>query len=218
MKRRWMAAAWLALGWIAPATGLEAREPAPQGEWVSLFDGKSLGGWDRRWSCAGRGRARWEVKDGAIVGTRPSPRCCSAPRGDYKNFRYKAELKINDKGNSGMYVRTLKKAASFTKGYEVQVNSTHADPIKTGSLYTHWSTSSRQLVKPGDLVHAGGRGGRRQGLARARSCTHSSRVTVDGRHSSTTFIDHSNESSERGLFRLPAARPGQQGSRSARSR
>ena len=26
-----------------------------------------------------------------------------SPRGDYKNFRYRAELKINDGGNSGMY-------------------------------------------------------------------------------------------------------------------
>ncbi len=58
-----------------------------------------------------------------------------SPRGDYKNFKFRAELKINDKGNSGMYVRTAKKA-SFTDGYEIQVNSTHSDPIKTGSLYT----------------------------------------------------------------------------------
>ena len=34
-----------------------------------------------------------------------------------------------------MYFRTPK-ANSFSGGYEVQVNSTHKDPIRTGSLYT----------------------------------------------------------------------------------
>jgi hypothetical protein len=63
------------------------------------------------------------------------PSMLYSPRGDYKNFKYRAEVKINDKGNSGMYVRTPKEA-TFMKGYEIQVNATHRDPIKTGSLYT----------------------------------------------------------------------------------
>jgi hypothetical protein len=59
-----------------------------------------------------------------------------SPRGDYKNFRYRVELKINDHGNSGMHIRTPEEA-TFTKGYEIQVKSTHGDPIKTGSLYSY---------------------------------------------------------------------------------
>ena len=58
-----------------------------------------------------------------------------SPKGDYKNFRFRAEIKINDHGNSGMYFRAEKKN-SFTVGYECQINSTHGDPIKTGSIYT----------------------------------------------------------------------------------
>jgi hypothetical protein len=72
-----------------------------------------------------------------------------SPRGDYKNFRYRVELKINDHGNSSMHIRTPKEA-TFTKGYkgyEIQVNSTHGDPIKTGSVYTYVHVF-KQLVPP----------------------------------------------------------------------
>jgi hypothetical protein len=44
------------------------------------------------------------------------------------------EAKINDGGNSGQYFRA-RFGPSFPKGYEAQINSTHRDPIKTGSLY-----------------------------------------------------------------------------------
>ncbi len=57
-----------------------------------------------------------------------------SPTGDYKNFRFRAEVKISDKGNSGLYFRTEKKA-SFSAGYEAQIDSTHTDPIRTGSIY-----------------------------------------------------------------------------------
>ena len=45
-----------------------------------------------------------------------------------------------------MYIRTPKEA-TFTKGYEIQVNSTHKDPVKTGSVYTY-VLIYKQLVPP----------------------------------------------------------------------
>lgn len=72
--------------------------------------------------------------DGNLVGSGGQSMIFS-PKGDYKNFKFRAELKINDHGNSGMYFRTPK-GNTFMKGYECQVNSTHADPIRSGSLYT----------------------------------------------------------------------------------
>ena len=41
---------------------------------------------------------------------------------------------INDKGNSGQYFRT-QFGPGFPKGYEAQINATHRDRIRTGSLY-----------------------------------------------------------------------------------
>jgi hypothetical protein len=52
-------------------------------------------------------------------------------RRDYANFHVRAEVKINDKGNSGVWFR-LK--PDVLEGYEAQINSTGDDPAKTGSL------------------------------------------------------------------------------------
>jgi serine/threonine protein kinase len=106
-------------------------EPATKEEWVSLFDGKTLGGWTTADGTSGN----WKVEDGAITCSGSQSHLFS-PRGDYKDFHYRVEIKINDKGNSGMYFRT-KKANGFPPGYEAQVNSTQSDPIKTGSLHGH---------------------------------------------------------------------------------
>jgi hypothetical protein len=66
--------------------------------------------------------------------------------GPYKNFKYRAEVKINDKGNSGLYFRTTRKPG-FLDGYEAQIDSTHTDPIRTGSLYGFCHVY-KELVKP----------------------------------------------------------------------
>src|SRR5262249_58762389 len=75
----------------------------------------------------------WAVEDGVIVGRGPVGHLFSE-RGDYENFVYRMEAKINDKGNSGQYFRA-QFAPGFPPGYEAQINSTHGDPIRTGSLY-----------------------------------------------------------------------------------
>ena len=132
MNRRWKAGLWLALGCLAPTLAPAADKPDASPGWVSLFDGNTISGWT---SVPFPGQTTsWEVKDGVLEGSGGQSMLYS-PRGDYQNFKYRAEVKINDKGNSGMYVRTPKEA-TFMNGYEIQVNSTHKDPIKTGSLYT----------------------------------------------------------------------------------
>jgi hypothetical protein len=131
MNRRGKLIAWVACGLLVPALGLAQQKEESTGEWVSLFDGKTLGGWTTADGTPGN----WTVEDGAIHGSGPASHLFS-PRGDYKNFKYKAEVKIADKANSGMYFRTVKEK-NFPTGYEAQVNSTHGDPVKTGSLYNH---------------------------------------------------------------------------------
>lgn len=110
-------------------------------KWISLFDGKSLDGWEK----IGQEASVWEVKDGAISGSGPASMLVCT-KGPYKNFKYRAEIKINDKGNSGLYFRTTRKPG-FTDGYEAQIDSTHTDPIRTGSLYGMCHVY-KQLVKP----------------------------------------------------------------------
>ncbi len=120
--------------WTLALVGL-LLAPAARAEegWVSLFDGKTMSGWEFL-KLDPKGDSDWKVKDGALVGT-GSASMIYSPKGEYKNFKVRAELKVNDKGNSGFYFRA-RKEPSFTVGYESQVNATHADPIRTGSIYT----------------------------------------------------------------------------------
>jgi hypothetical protein len=118
------------LGLLLPLCAAEKKteEKAEKG-WVQLFNGKDLTGWKTH----PEDKAKWEVKDGILIGTGPVGHLYSE-RGDYVNFRYRVEAMINDKGNSGQYFRA-KFQKGFPPGYEAQINATHSDPIRTGSLY-----------------------------------------------------------------------------------
>ena len=98
-------------------------------DWISLFDGRSMQGWEK----VGSPSSVWEVKDGALQGSGDASMLVCT-QDSFKNFRYRAEIKINDNGNSGLYFRTPRKP-TFSDGYEAQINSTHSDVIRTGSLY-----------------------------------------------------------------------------------
>ncbi len=110
-------------------------------KWTSLFDGKTMAGWEK----VGNDKSVWEVKNGALCGSGP-PSMLVCTKGPYRDFRYRAEIKINDKGNSGLYFRAKRKP-SFADGIEAQIDSTHRDPIRTGSLYGMCHVY-KQLVKP----------------------------------------------------------------------
>lgn len=122
------------------AQGESEKESEPE-KWISLFDGKTIDGWEK----VGKEDSHWEVKDGALSGSgTQSMLVCT--KGPFKNFRYRVEAKINDGGNSGVYFRATRKP-TFKDGYEAQVDSTHKDPIRTGSIYGFCHVY-KQLVKP----------------------------------------------------------------------
>jgi len=134
-----------------------AQEKKDEEGWVPLFNGKDLTGWKIHEKPSGNitevikiekdgkvvgfdGKLKdgttthlWPVEDGLLIGSGP-PSHLFSERGDYVNFKYRVEAKINDKGNSGQYFRT-EFGPGFPKGYEAQINATHGDRIKTGSLY-----------------------------------------------------------------------------------
>jgi hypothetical protein len=138
-----------------------ATAPAAQADgdgWTQLFNGKDFTGWKIPSPPSGNfskveevknadgkvvkfvGHPKkgepvtlWEVKDGLIVGGGPASHIFSE-RGDYENFHYRVECKLNDGGNSGQYFRTAF-GPNFPNGYEAQLNATHGDAIKTGCIY-----------------------------------------------------------------------------------
>jgi Domain of Unknown Function (DUF1080) len=109
-----------------------------QDGWISMFDGKTLNGWK-----ANEHPDSWKVVDGAITGDGPSSHLFWMVR-ECENCEFKAEVKLNHSGNSGMYFRTAF-GPGFPKGYEAQVENSSPDPQKTGSLY-NFSKVLEQLI------------------------------------------------------------------------
>jgi hypothetical protein len=108
---------------------VSAQENSGQANgWISMFDGKTLDGWK-----ANENPESWSVKDGTIVGDGERSHLFWMVR-ECTNCEFKADVKISDGGNSGMLFRAAW-GPGFPKGYEAQVNSTHKDPVRTGSLY-----------------------------------------------------------------------------------
>jgi type 1 glutamine amidotransferase len=126
------------LGGILWALGIKAGDATPglkkpSNEFVSLFDGKTLSGWTQNERTDGKKEAEWEIIEGGILAAKGEHGHLFSPK-DYENFDYKADAKINDGGNSGMYFRA-RKGKTWPDGFEAQVNSTHDDKVRTGSLY-----------------------------------------------------------------------------------
>jgi|SRR5579863_1214437 len=95
--------------------------------WVSLFNGKDLTGWK-----ASEG-VEWTVKNGEIV--TPPKRSHLFTGMEFKNFEFKADVKTTPGSNSGLYFHTKYEDTFPNTGYESQVNQTHGDQVKSGSLY-----------------------------------------------------------------------------------
>ena len=120
----------------------------PANEFVQLFDGKTLSGWAPNALDGGKkDRAEWELVDGVIRAKAGSQHGHLFSPNEYENFHYSAEANINDNGNSGMYFRA-KKGSEWPNGYEAQVNSTHGDRVRSGSLY-NIKKVYEPLVPPG---------------------------------------------------------------------
>jgi hypothetical protein len=147
MKRFWIIVSLICLiGLVLFVLSSVAIAGGEKEAWIELFNGKDLTGWKTHPDD----KAKWEVKDGAIVGTGPAGHLFSE-RGDYENFRYRVEAKIGDKANSGQYFRATF-ARAFPPGYEAQINSTHGDKIRTGSLYPDFRDNYTAEEKKQTLV------------------------------------------------------------------
>ena len=106
----------------------------PQVDWVSLFDGKSLTNWK-----VGENANTFSVENGTIVAHGPTAHLFyegDVHQHNFKNFEFKADVMTTPGSNSGIYFHTEYQESSWPKkGYEVQVNNSHTDWRRTGSLY-----------------------------------------------------------------------------------
>jgi hypothetical protein len=103
-------------------------------KWVNLFDGKSLAGWK-----VGEHAETFKVEDGTIVVNGNTAHLFydgPVMNHDFKNFEFKAKVMTFPGSNSGIYFHTAYQEKGWpSKGYEVQINNSHTDWRRTGSLY-----------------------------------------------------------------------------------
>jgi len=118
---------------------LAAQTPSPEEGFVSLFDGKTLNGWK-----VGDNATLFHVEDGMIVMNCPADNRRPAHlfyEGDvnghnFKNFDLRVDVMTYRCANSGIYFHTEFQDAGFpNKGLECQVDNSHVDWRRTGSLY-----------------------------------------------------------------------------------
>jgi hypothetical protein len=103
-------------------------------EWISLFDGKSLKDWK-----VNENPATFSVEDGAIVAHGDRAHLFydgPVMNHNFKNFEVKAQIMTTPGSNSGIYIHTVFQPEGWpSKGYEIQVNNSHTDWRRTGSVY-----------------------------------------------------------------------------------
>ncbi|MDD4107425.1 MAG: DUF1080 domain-containing protein [Prolixibacteraceae bacterium] len=104
--------------------------------WETLFDGKSLKGWQK----SKDNPESISVEDGAIKLS--GPRAHLFYDGEFKNFEFEAEIKTLEHSNSGIFIHTIYQEEGWpSAGYEIQVNNSfrgsgkNPELRKTGSIY-----------------------------------------------------------------------------------
>lgn len=123
------------LGMLLAAPAAPYAFGAYEGDWIPLFDGKSLNGWK-----ASEQPGVFSVSDGQIIarGGR-SHLIYTGPvqNATFKNFEFSADVMTRPGANSGVYFHTAFQESGWPRaGFEVQVNNSFkADNKKTGSLY-----------------------------------------------------------------------------------
>ena len=120
----------LALGVLSCTTNKQAASDG----WMSLFDGKTFNGWK-----VGENAGTFRVDSGMIIVNGNTAHLFyegDVHQHNFKNFEFKADVMTMPGSNSGIYFHTQFQPGSWpAKGYEVQVNNSHTDWRRTGSLY-----------------------------------------------------------------------------------
>jgi hypothetical protein len=107
--------------------------PAAEPGFTALFNGKDFTGWKLS------NPSSWSIENGAIKanGTPGHAFYDGEFRNHmFRNFELKIDVMTRANSNGGVYVLTEYQETGFPKkGFEIQVNNSHTDRIRTGSLY-----------------------------------------------------------------------------------
>lgn len=98
-----------------------------------IFDGKSFEGW----KMSTENTNAWKIADGAIVANGNRSHLFYIGDGKaFKDFELKVDVMTKPNSNGGIYFHTRYQDNDWPRGgFECQVNNSHSDWKKTGSLY-----------------------------------------------------------------------------------
>lgn len=142
---------------LAALLGTSLCYPAAAGDWITLFDGKTLNGWSQR-----NGYATYRVEDGTILGrTSPgSPNSFLCTTTNFGDFELEFEVKVDDGLNSGVMIRSSQKPESTGSGrneragrvYGPQVEIESSGPDGAESGYVYGEATGRGWLTPEDKL------------------------------------------------------------------
>ena len=118
---------------LSSLMGLFASAADPEDGFVPLMDGRTFNGW----KPATENPDTWKIEDGAFV-TRGARNHLYYVGDDkpFRNFELRAEVMTDPGANGGIYFHTHYQETGWPQGgFECQVNNTHTDWKRTGSLY-----------------------------------------------------------------------------------
>ena len=100
---------------------------------TSIWDGKTFDGW----KISTENPDSWVIENGVIVTRGPrSHLFYDGELGPFKNFELKVDVMVEHNSNGGIYFHTKYQESGWpTAGFETQVNVSHKDWKKTGSVY-----------------------------------------------------------------------------------
>lgn len=102
-------------------------------KWLTLFDGKSLNGWEARATFAPPATGDWKVDGGALVCGGEKPGWISTNQ-SFRDFRLQLEFRGAATVNSGVFLRSQKAGEPHVTGYELQIWDMQPAGYLTGSL------------------------------------------------------------------------------------
>lgn len=144
----------ITMGLLLAAGAFAADSSQSEDGFVSLFDGKTLDGWK-----VGENGSVFQVRDGMIVMECPATIHSPAhlfyvgkvSNHSFKNFDLRIEVMTFPYANSGIYFHTEYQESEWPKrGLECQVNNSHVDWRRTGSLYSIKNISWGPETPPAD--------------------------------------------------------------------
>ncbi len=134
MRVAFLTALTAAFAAAQPASNMMTPAETKAG-WISLFDGKSLQGWEAQ------GAAEWMVENGAIT-TKPGPYGWLRTIRQFDDYQLKLEFRACENCNSGVFLRSATTGEPHVTGYELQIWTGNAK-FPTGSLVNHAAATAK---------------------------------------------------------------------------